>query len=375
MVGIRFLIAGLLVAAAANAVAAPAEPVVAGYVFPQNVLLQPGQVDARGMTRIYYAFANIADGRMVEGFAADAENLKRVAALRRENPRLRVLISVGGWNWSGGFSDAALTEQSRAKFVQSVMEFLSRYDLDGLDIDWEYPGQAGAGHACRSEDKQNFTALVRELRRRFDQETRKTHRRLYLTVAAGASEEYLTHTEMEKVQRYVDGVNLMTYDYYQPGGDAVTGNHAPLFTDPADPKKVSADASVQAFEKAGVPAAKVLLGVPFYGRAWADVANANHGQFQPGRADAGGDLPYSVISTAMLGHGFTRYWDETAQVPYLYSEEKHEFVSYEDPESIAAKCKYAISRKLGGVMFWSYFNDPSGELLGAINRGLHGEAR
>jgi chitinase len=255
------------------------------------------------------------------------------------------------------------------------MDFLKRHDLDGLDVDWEYPGMAGAGNAFRSEDTQNFTLLLKELRARFDQETKVTHRRLYLTIAAGASDEYLAHTEMGKVQKYVDAVNLMTYDYYEAGSDALTWNHAPLFTNPEDPEKVSADASVLAFEKAGVPAAKIILGIPFYGRMWGDIANVHHGLFQPGKPVPDSYAPYSRIAETMLNHGFTRYWDSTASVPYLYSEEKHIFVSYEDPESIAAKCNYVLRHKLGGVMFWSYFDDASGKLLDAIDHSLSAPTR
>ncbi len=375
MADLRTLLLGLLACTPFIATAAPAVPVVTGYVFPQNAALRPGQVNARGMNRINYAFARIKDGRMVEGFSTDAANLAQVTALRRENPGLLVLISVGGWTWSDGFSDAALTKRSRAVLIESAIDFLKRYDLDGLDLDWEYPGQAGSGHSFRSEDKQNFTLLIAELRARLDQETRKTRRKFYLTIAAGASDEYLTHTEMAKVQKYVNAVNLMTYDYYGAESDAVTGNHAALMTDPADPKKASADASVKAFERAGVPARKILLGVAFYGKPWGDVSNVNHGLFQPGRPDAGGDVPYSAIKGSLLEQGFTRYWDATAQAPYLYSEEKREFVSYDDPESIAAKCKYVLTHKLGGVVFWSYFNDPSGELVGAIDQALHGAAK
>lgn len=376
MADMRLVVLGLALALPVYGFAAPpARAVVAGYVFPQSMTLQPGQVDADGMTRIYYAFANIRDGRMVEGFAQDAENIPQVTALRRENSRLKVMISVGGWLWSGGFSDVALTAKSRKVFIQSVVEFLDRYSLDGLDVDWEYPGMAGAGHAFRSEDKENFTQLLKELRKRFDAEGKKRQRRLYLTIAAGASDEYLAHTEMEEVARYVDAVNLMTYDYTQPGVDTVTGHNAPLFANPADQKDVSADATVQAFEQAGVPSEKILLGIPFYGKVWGEVADKDHGLFQPGVKAAGVDAAYSVIEETMLGHGFTRYWDETARVPYLYSEEKRVFVSYEDAQSIGAKCDYVRTHGLGGVMFWSYFNDPSGELLGAIDRGLHGETR
>ena len=115
-----FLLAGLafgLSAAAAGASAAHTDPVIAGYVFPQNTTLQAGQVDAHAMTRIYYAFAKIQDGRLVEGFPSDPANLAMLTDLRRQNPALTVLISVGGWLWSGGFSDVALTHQSRKDFV------------------------------------------------------------------------------------------------------------------------------------------------------------------------------------------------------------------------------------------------------------------
>ena len=345
-------------------------PVVTGYVFPQNAVLQPGQIRAQGITRINYAFARIRDGRMVEGFPADAANLAQITALRPQNPNLSVLISVGGWTWSDGFSDAALTDQSRTVFVESAIEFLRRYDLDGIDVDWEYPGQAGAGHTFRPEDKQNYTLLIQALRARLKQEGKKMHRRLYLTVAAGASADYLDHTEMAQVQKYVDSVNLMTYDYYGPGSDAITGNHAPLMTDPNDPKQVSADASVQAFEKAGVPANKILLGIPFYGRIWGEVPDRQHGLFQPGKAIGSGDVPYSAIQETLLNSGFTRYWDALAQVPYLYNAQKQQFVSYEDRESAAAKARYAMAHKLQGVMFWSYLNDPSGALPQAIEQGL-----
>jgi chitinase len=168
----------------------------------------------------------------------------------------------------------------------------------------------------------------------------------------------------------VDTVNLMTYDYYEAGSDATTGHHAPLYADPADPKKASSDETVREYEKAGVPAGKILLGVPFYGRAWGDVPDNNHGLFQPGKTVAGVDAQYSAIVANMLGQGFTRYWDDAAKAPYLYSAEKHIFVSYEDPESLRLKCDYVRSHKLGGVMFWEYSGDPDGQLLGTIGGAL-----
>ena len=347
-----------------------ASPVVTGYVFAPGQLLQPGQIQVQGISRLNYAFARIRNGRMVEGSPNDAANLAQLDALRGQHAGVAVLVSVGGWAWSDGFSDAALTKQSRAVFIDSAIAFLHRYDLDGLDVDWEYPGQAGAGHTFRPKDKQNFTLLLKELRARLDKESKQMHRRLFLTIAAGATSEYLEHTEMAQVQKWVDAVNLMTYDYYSPESDAIAGNHAPLLEDPVDPRHVSADASVQAFENAGVPARKILLGIPFYGHLWGDVADRAHGLFQPARPAASRDIPYSAIP-AWREQGFTRYWDSASQVPYLYNASEHQFVSYEDAESAAAKARYAKAKGLQGVMFWSELNDPSGELLRCIDQAIH----
>jgi chitinase len=263
----------------------------------------------------------------------------------------------------------ALTRESRGIFEDSVMQFLTRYDLDGLDIDWEYPGMPGAGHPFRAEDKRNFTALLKELRERFDAAGRRG-RRLYLTVAMGSSDEVIANTEMQKVQKYVDTVNLMTYDYYEPGSESITGNHAPLYVDPADPKGVSSADTVKAFEKAGVPAGKMLLGVPFYGHEWGEVKDQNHGLFQVGKPIPKAYAPFNVIETTMIGHGFTRYWDDAAKVPFLYNPETRVFVSYEDPESLKLKCQYVRAQGLGGIMFWEYFGDSNGKLLETIDAEL-----
>ena len=367
------LIFTLMLPTLLRAVTDSATPMVVGYVFTQDTALQPGQIDAHSLTRVNYAFANIKDGRMVTGFAWDAANFALLTGLRKQNPSFTVLVSVGGWLWSTDFSDISLTAQSRSLFIQSVMDFLRQYDLDGLDIDWEYPGMEGAGHRFRSEDGRNFTLLLKELRKHFDQEAAKSHRRLYLTIAAGASSDYLAHTEMAKVQKYVDTVNLMAYDYVEPGSDPLTGHHAPLFTNPADARNYSGDASVRAFEQAGVPAEKILLGLPFYGHVWGEVADRNHGLMQPGKALPNAYAPYSAITATMLNQGFVRYWDPIASSPYLYNSEKRIFVSYEDTESIAAKCHYVLTHKLGGVMFWDYSGDPAGILLGAIHQSFQGQ--
>jgi chitinase len=349
----------------------PTRPyIITAYVFPRGAALTPDQIDPSKLTRINYAFSNIEAGRMVPGSPSDAQNFALLRSLRNTNPNLTILVSVGGWLGSTNFSDMALTRDSRTVFEDSVMQFLTRFDLDGLDIDWEYPGMPGSGHPFRAEDKQNFTSLVRELRERFDASARRG-RRLYLTIAMGASDEVIANTEMQKVQRYVDTVNLMTYDYYEPGSESITGNHSPLFADPADPQAASSADTVRAFQKAGVPAEKILLGVPFYGHEWGQVKDQNHGLFQVGKAVPGAYTPFSIIDTTLLASGFTRYWDDAAKVPYLYNPQQHLFVSYEDPESLKLKCQYIRTQKLGGIMFWEYNGDSNGKLLQTLNTELH----
>jgi chitinase len=347
-----------------------AGPVIVAYVFPQDNPLRDGEVAAQKLTRINYAFANIKGGLIVNGFSHDDQNFASLVALKQQNPSLTVLVSVGGWLWSGGFSDMALTKGSRAAFIASVVEFVGHHQLDGLDIDWEFPGLPGATNNFRPEDKQNYTLLLKELRARFNHLEKDLHRRLYLTIATGASTEFLEHTEMDKVAKYVDTVNLMAYDYYEPDSDAITGHHAPLYTNPADPKKVSDDKSVKEYEKAGVSAAKIVLGVPFYPHVWGQVPNTSHGLFQPGKEIPHVEGQQHDGPEAMLKNGFTRYWDPVASAPYLYNAEEQVFVTYDDPESLGLKCNYVLSHKLAGIMFWDYESDSSGTLLNAVNEGL-----
>jgi chitinase len=346
------------------------EKEIIAYIFPKDRIIAPGEVAAGKVTRINYAFANLQNGVIVEGFAHDAENFAVLNSLKKENPKLTVLVSVGGWTWSGNFSDMALTRQSRRLFIESAVKFVKRYNLDGLDIDWEYPGMTGNNNKFRPEDKQNYTLLLKELRSRFNHEERKLHRHLVTSIATGASTDFLEHTEMSKVQRYVDTINLMSYDYYVPVWDKTTGHHAPLFTNPADPKKISADRTVHEYESAGVPANKIVLGVPFYGKNWANVSSTNHGLFQAGTEAPNSYLPYSSLAS-MQNNGYVRYWDATASAPFLYNQVAQIFISYEDPESLAAKCRYVLDHNLAGIMFWEYSSDPAGVLLQSIDTGLH----
>ena len=373
------LVAATALAAAprqAGTPASPPRPAVIGYLFPQDAVIDPATLAADKLTHVNYAFANVRDGRVVEGFAHDADNFRILGEVRRAHPHLRILVSVGGWTWSGGFSDAALTPESRRVFVTSAVAFVRRHDLDGFDVDWEYPGQRGNGNVHRPEDRESFTALMADLRAALDADGTQRGRRLLLTFAAGASSSFIEHTQMDKVQAAVDFVNLMTYDFRVAQVEKVAGHHANLFPQPLDDKQRSGDRSVREFLAAGVPAGKLVLGVPFYGRGWTNItmeatpAPAT-GLYRPGQPLTGRSLAYGRLAAELVDReGYVRLWDAQAQQPYLWNAATRSLICYDDPQSLAVKARYIREHGLGGAMFWQYGDDSSGALLDALDRGL-----
>jgi len=373
------LVAATALAAAprqAGTPASPPRPAVIGYLFPQDAVIDPATLAADKLTHVNYAFANVRDGRVVEGFAHDADNFRILGEVRRAHPHLRILVSVGGWTWSGGFSDAALTPESRRVFVTSAVAFVRRHDLDGFDVDWEYPGQRGNGNVHRPEDRENFTALMADLRAALDADGTQRGRRLLLTFAAGASSSFIEHTEMDKVQASVDFVNLMTYDFRVAQVEPVAGHHANLFPQPLDDKQRSGDRSVREFLAAGVPAGKLVLGVPFYGRGWTNITMEvapppATGLYRPGQPLTGRSLAYGRLAAELVDReGYVRLWDAEAQQPYLWNAATRSLICYDDPQSLAVKARYIREHGLGGAMFWQYGDDSSGALLDALDRGL-----
>lgn len=350
----------------------PQRKVIIGYIFPQDQRVKPDTISAEKLSIINYAFSNIRNGKMVEGFTRDAENFRLLRRLKARNPELKILVSVGGWTWSGAFSDMALTKASRRRFIDSVLPFLKRHRLDGLDVDWEYPGLKGLGNTHRPEDKVNFTALLQELRAAFDAVTPKGEPRLLLTIAVGAMDECIEQLELDKISHTLDYINLMTYDQSEAESDLISAHHAPLFIHPDGPKATSASTSAEHFLAAGVPPHKLVLGVPFYGHAWAEVAPVNHGLHQPGKN------PKPAISAAFRNlkamegkDGFVRHWDDISKAPFLHNAERGLFISYDDEESLREKCRFVQERGLGGVMFWEYYADCEGRLLDTLHQALH----
>lgn len=337
-----------------------------GYILGKEKLaVEPA--DATLLTHINYAFANVtAEGTVVLEQEFDSTHLARLTALRDYNPDLKILLSIGGWTWSDYFSDAALTEASRARFARSAVELMLKHQLDGLDIDWEYPGQPGEDNVYRPGDKENFTLLLKTVREYLNRQGD----RYLLTIAAGANDRYLDHTNMKSVHRYLDFVNLMTYDFHGSWTNH-TGHHSNLYLTPADSgDESSADAGVIRFIRAGVPAQKIVLGVPFYGRGWSGVDDKNNGLFQAYYEPLGGLSYDSLANHHVDRNGFTRYWDEAAQAPYLWHPDSTIFITYEDEHSLRNKADYVREQGLGGMMYWEHSHDAGRKLLNALNSYL-----
>jgi chitinase len=343
----------------------PVTRAVIAYVFPGNLVLESDEIAAGKLTHVNYAFANIQDGEMVEGYEADSANFVVLNRLKKDNPSLKILVSVGGWGWSGGFSDMALTKESRTRFIQSALAFIERHRLDGLDIDWEYPGLPGAGNTHRPEDKENFTLLLKECRSALDAADESKH--YLLTIAAAASSDFLEKTNMQEASQYLDMVNLMTYDFAGEWDDAVR-HHANLYPSEYYELGNSVSETVSRFIKVGVPAEKMVVGVPFYGRGWRNCATVNDGIGQSGDGLSNVNLSYRNLKTNYLSDSaYKQGWDDSAKAPYLFNEDERIFITYENPRSLHLKCGFVKDNNLKGVMFWEYFGDYDEELLSAIS--------
>lgn len=352
-------------------------------------------IPAGQLTHINYAFANVISGQCAIGdsyadtqktFAGDSSepgamhgNFNQLNKVKAAHPGLKTLISVGGWTWSGGFPSAAATAESRDAFATSCVAFMKQWGFDGIDIDWEYPVGGGLT-AGTPDDKANYTKLLQALRTKLDAQGASDGGAHYLlTVAAPAGPSNIGNQEVSNVAGVVDWVNLMSYDFHG-GWDSKTGNNAPLNAEAGDPGPAgfNVDAGVSAWISGGTPANKLVVGMPFYGRGWNQVASGtNNGLFQsaggtpPGTWEAG-VFDYEDLAKNYIGkNGFIRFWDDTAKVPYLWNSTSRTFISYDDPQSIAEKARYVKDHGLGGGMFWELSGDTSdAALLDSLNTNM-----
>lgn len=323
----------------------------------------PDKLPAERFTQINYAFADIEDGKAALGDPArDGKNLRELTALRKRNPDLRIVLSLGGWDGSAGFSDAAASAGSRKIFAQSCADLIAAHGLDGVDLDWEYPVSGGApGVVHRPQDKQNFTLLLRELRNALDRQGRRDGKRYVLTIAGAVSGGYLNCIEPQAAAEIVDHIFLMAYDLHGPW-DAYADFNAPLYTALDGPPRYrsSVDDGISAWLGQGVPAEKLVLGMPLYGYIYQETSSRNNGLYQSFQSAK--SVSWDKVKGEYLNRSaYRQFRHEEAEVPYLYGNRC--FLSYDDPDSIAAKAELARRRGLGGMGFWELSQDRSGDLV------------
>lgn len=372
--------------------AQPSHPLLVGYfpqwgLYDQPLYLAKDLITPHGtllLDQINYAQGFVTDGhcsvadpnadlhyaftaqQSVDGVADTPDQplrgyLNQLLKLKRRFPQVKILLSLEGR--AASFADDAQPEKRQAFVASCINTFLKGrlapgVDvpglIDGFDIDWEFP---------RAEDADNYLALLTEFRRQMDQ----FRPRLLLSVAVGHSPGMsgAIGGDLAPTSALVDEVGLMTYDYTGPWSQR-TGFLAP-FSSPADHPYGSVQRSVEAYLAAGVPASKLIVGVPFYGYGWRLVPEENGGLFQEGEPIRG-DRPYHFIEGLIANS--TVFRDADSQEPWLFDGDA--FWTYEDPLSVQRKAEYALELHLGGLMIWELSGDtPTSTLLRAAYQSLH----
>jgi chitinase len=383
----------------------PGHRVVGYYFAPTSARGFPvSAVDAERLTHVNYAFGAVgADGLAALGdpcldigdCAAGRDdptpepggNFAALRQLKDRHPHLRVFISFGGWAGSEHFSDAAATADARRRFAESVLDHFIRGHpgvFDGVDLDWEYPvGGGRPENTTRPEDRENYTLLLQELRRALDRQGRRDGVRYALSMAAPAGPAHLANFEIDRVAEVVDFISVMTYDYHTAG--LAARFNAPLDAAADDPTpRLNVRATIDAYLAAGVPADRLVLGVPFYGYGYGGVPPERAGLFQPAEVNGFerqdgprppwvGAIRFHRIADAKAA-GFERHWEASAGVPWLYHPGTRTWITYDDTQSIGLKADLVVERGLGGVMIWELSGD-DGTLLPTIADRLGGARR
>ena len=338
----------------------PKKAILAYYSGPPERL---DSFDARQMTHIVYCFGHVdSTGWFSIRSARDTAVIRKMVAMKEINPNLKVLLSLGGWGGCAPCSAAFSTKEGRKRFAGSLQELVTFFNCDGIDLDWEYPAIPGyPGHPYSPADRDNFTALVKELRSTLGNGST-------ITFAAGGFQRYLEEAvDWKHVMRKVDYVNIMSYDLIS-GFATSTGHHTALFSNPQ--QKESTDNAVQFLLKNGVKPKKIIIGAAFYSRVWENVVPDKNGLYQAGHFRMSVD--YKNFAQRMSpDSGFVFHWDSVTHAPYAYHPEKQWFATFDDKRSVSAKTTYVLKNKLGGIMFWELGSDTfTGGLLQTINDTL-----
>jgi chitinase len=308
----------------------------------------PERVDslpATRLTHIIYSFCHLTANKLTVDNANDSLTIQKLVALKKKNPNLKILLSLGGWGGCKTCSDVFSTAEARLEFSQSVLALNRGLGTDGIDLDWEYPTIEGyPDHPYKPADKQNFTDLINALR--------KTLGKKYeLSFAAGGFQKFLDESvDWKAIMKKVDRVNIMSYDLIN-GYSGKTGHHTALYSNPSQAE--STHNAVQYLIKIGVPSDKIVIGAAFYARVWENVSPDNNGLYQTGTFKM--SVPFRRFPTSLPGMKF--YWDETTQAPYGYDPANKWFATFDDRRSLGIKTKYAMDQKLNGIMFWELSHD------------------
>ena len=328
------------------------ERFILGYVTDGSLETVTAE-DAARLTHINLAFGVIKDGLLD---MSHMPHIGEVNRIRKLNPGLKFVLSVGGWG-AGGFSLMCRTAAGREAFAAYCLKVVEKHGLDGIDIDWEYPCDNSAGIDCDPSDRQNYTLLLQALRDALGKDR-------IVSIAAGAGNYFIEGTEMDRVAQICNYVQLMTYDM-RSGFQKEAGHHTNLFTSSGDRLNGSVKSSVDAFHAAGVPREKIVIGAAFYSRRWDGLPNINRGLFQQAETVGQYGPGYTTLTESYINkNGFVRYWDDEAMAPFLFNGSS--LISYDDPESIRLKCVYLKTKGLKGIMYWDHGSDPSRALLGAM---------
>ena len=285
-------------------------------------------VDANIMTHVNYAFGGIDNSGRV--YVDGKNRFQEIVALKEKNPSLKVLLSIGGWG-RGNFTPIASDETKRKVFAKSCREFCDQYGIDGIDIDWEFPGNNSSGETSPSNEKQNYTLLMRDLREALGDG-------LLLTMASSSSPNYYDYRNLIG---YLDFVNVMTYDMASP-----PHHHSALYRGGTVGNGwLVAHESIQNHLNAGIPADKLVMGLAFYGNGNGDGSgSANQVSLQ--------EIENGIAEGKWIDH-----WDDVAKVPYVTNKNGQFVYGYDNARSLTGKCQYIVDYDLAGGMYWEYAND------------------
>lgn len=282
--------------------------------------------------------------------------------------RTKVLLSIGGWETSNNFPQVSADPEKRANFAHWCVKHIQNYGFDGIDIDWEFPGYKQ--HKGMPKDRENFTILLQTVRDSLQAYGDKSGKSFLLTASLPAAAVHLLDMEVEKIASIVDYINIMTYDLYGSWGK-ISNHNSALYAPAQGDSGRCLDGAFKLYHQThNVQSDKITLCAAFFGYSYANCTEiyGEHTGADTNLFKAGEDILYSQIAEKM--DLFNRYWDSTAQAPYLISKSNSTLISLDDEESVALKAEYVINKNAGGIIIWplmgDYLKDGTTPLLDVI---------